>query len=396
MFVLMAGIVLLLFDYKTSTQAVETGIERNAYGEGTRTEHLKIKVDGKFLEEMEIEIFEQKYEETELEEMFQRCVSKIEKNMLGDNKSADYVVTDLNLMKSLKGEPVDIEWELDHYQVMNIYGEIEEKQVVTEGTAVKLTAVIIYREDIEKQHIYQREVVVYPEALSGEKALVREIQEEIEAQNLSSQEKESLQLPTEIAGNQIQYFREMNDRGLILIILAIVTGFLFFLQGIQNKEQEIQKRKQQMIRDYPEILNKLTLFLGAGMTVKRAWTKVISDYEAGKKKWGSRYAYEEMKITLREMESGIAEAESYERFGKRCGCQEYVRFGALISQNMRKGSKGLNHVLHLEAIQAFENRKGQAKKKGEEAGTKLLIPMFIMMAEVFVIVIVPAFLTMQI
>ena len=28
-----------------------------------------------------------------------------------------------------------------------------------------------------------------------------------------------------------------------------------------------------MMLDYPEIVNKLTLFLGAGMTVKRAWKK---------------------------------------------------------------------------------------------------------------------------
>jgi len=47
-------------------------------------------------------------------------------------------------------------------------------------------------------------------------------------------------------------------------------------------------------------------------------------------------------------------------------------------------------------IQAFEERKAQAKRLGEEAGTKLLLPMFLMLAVVLVIVIVPAFLTLQI
>ena len=53
-------------------------------------------------------------------------------------------------------------------------------------------------------------------------------------------------------------------------------------------------------------------------------------------------------------------------------------------------------MLKLEAIQAFEERKAKARRLGEEAGTKLLLPMFLMLAIVLVIVIVPAFLSVQI
>ena len=67
-----------------------------------------------------------------------------------------------------------------------------------------------------------------------------------------------------------------------------------------------------------------------------------------------------------------------------------------LSQNLRKGTKGLSELLKLESIQAFEERKARAKRLGEEAGTKLLLPMFLMLAVVLIIVIVPAFLTMQI
>jgi hypothetical protein len=49
----------------------------------------------------------------------------------------------------------------------------------------------------------------------------------------------------------------------------------------------------------------------------------------------------------------------------------------------------------MEAIQAFESRKNTAKRMGEEAGTKLLMPMFGMLAVVFIMVMVPAFLSMQ-
>ena len=92
----------------------------------------------------------------------------------------------------------------------------------------------------------------------------------------------------------------------------------------------------------------------------------------------------------------LEEAEGYENFGRRCDLQIYIRLGALLSQNLRKGTKGLSELLKLESIQAFEERKARAKRLGEEAGTKLLLPMFLMLVVVLIIVIVPAFLTMQI
>ena len=47
------------------------------------------------------------------------------------------------------------------------------------------------------------------------------------------------------------------------------------------------------------------------------------------------------------------------------------------------------------SIQALENRKSIAKQKGEEASTKLLVPMVGMLAVVMIIVIIPAFLSIQ-
>ena len=67
----------------------------------------------------------------------------------------------------------------------------------------------------------------------------------------------------------------------------------------------------------------------------------------------------------------------------------------MLTQNLRKGSKGLSELLRAEADQAFEERKATAKKRGEEAGTKLLLPMFMMLSMVLLIVIVPAFLSIQ-
>lgn len=394
--VLLLGIILLIQDYRVSVSELSGEIVRNSYGEGTKELELEVKVEGNTRDEIEVNVSEQMYEEKEAEKMLKSCISKIETEILGENDSLDYVVSDLNLMTELKGEPVEISWELDNYSVMNIYGEVQEDKTTEEGTLVKLKAVITYTQNQKIQMIYECVAAVYPKELTQSERLVKQIEDEIRLEDEMTKTKENLNLPEVVDGKEIAYFEKMNDRGGILILMAVLIGILFYAQELQNQGQEHKERKKQMLMDYPEIINKLTLFLGAGMNTKRAFRKIVSDYEMGKHIWGTRFAYEEMKIALREMESGVTEAESYERFGKRCNIQEYMRLGALLSQNMRKGTKGLTHILRLEAIQAFENRKAAAKKFGEEAGTKLLMPMFIMLAVVLVMVIVPAFMTMQV
>ena len=197
-------------------------------------------------------------------------------------------------------------------------------------------------------------------------------------------------------GEKVEYRRPVNSRGISILILGIAaTGLTWCLIRRQGKKED-EKRKIQMVQDYPEIVNKLRLLLGAGMTIKNAWKKIVTDYEKKKEKCGERFAYEEMLITYREMQSGVTEAESYERFGRRCGIPSYLKLGAILSQNLRKGTRGVAEIMQMEAIQAFEERKALAKRRGEEASTKLLVPMFFMLGIVLVIVIVPAFLSIQI
>ena len=71
-----------------------------------------------------------------------------------------------------------------------------------------------------------------------------------------------------------------------------------------------------------------------------------------------------------------------------------TRFTSLLSQNLRKGSTDLTALLNEEAKIAFDERKRRARIKGEEAGTKLLLPMMMLMIVVMVLIMVPAFVNM--
>ena len=392
--VLALGFILLLIDYQKSTVEIEDGLVRNGYGKGSRTEELEVEA-GEEKSTIQVEVPERTYTEEQVQEMFKRCTSRIETEILGENKSLDRIETDMNLMAGLSDEPVEISWELDRYDVMNVYGEIQEGELAPDGTLVGLRAVITYTKDPEKQALYGCKAMIYPRTLSRKEQIAEKIQKEIRKNEEATKTEKVLMLPQELDGRLLRYYRKMDNRGAVLMIMAVLIGILLYALEKQNRGKQLQKKRHQMKLDYPEIISKMTLLLGSGMTVKKAWRKIVKDYEEEKDVWGVRYAYEEMKQTCHEMDSGIMESESYERFGKRCNLQEYVRLGALLSQNLRKGTRGLNQLLKMEAIQAFEERKARAKRLGEEAGTKLLLPMFFMLAVVLVIVIVPAFLSVQ-
>ena len=101
--------------------------------------------------------------------------------------------------------------------------------------------------------------------------------------------------------------------------------------------------------------------------------------------------YEEILLTCNELQSGRSESEAYDHFGKRCQVSVYMKLSTLLAQNIRKGSNDLLHMLRQEADIAFAERKNLAKKLGEEAGTKLLLPMMMMLCIVMVIIMIPAY-----
>lgn len=394
---LAGGIFLLTADYLRSVRETDGSIQRNTYGQGSRTEELEVSIEGGEVRfPAEIQVAEQQYSTEEIQELFQRVIRHMEKLILGENRSLDRVEKDMNLLSEVPGEPVMISWELDRYDVMNIRGEIQEDALKEEGTLVTLSAVLTYSENEEEQALYQCTANIFPRTLEEEEKRREQAAGELRKREEESRVQREFQLPDTLLGKEAAYYQRMNRRGLVLIVMAVLIGILLYALEIQNRGKAREERKKQMLLDYPEIVNKMTLFLGAGMTAKRAWKKVVEDYERQKRTRGERYAYEEMKRTCYEMESGVTEPESYENFGRRCDVQVYVRFGALLSQNLRKGTKGLTQMLKLEALQAFEERKARARRLGEEAGTKLLLPMFLMLAIVLVIVIVPAFLSVQI
>lgn len=368
-------------------------MRRNSYGEGKRVESYEVTVGGKLENEpLEIQVQEREYTSTEIQGIFTEMIEKLDKVILGENESRDRVETDLNLVDHLEGYPVDIRWELDNYEVMDTEGKIYTENTKEEGTIVELRGTLSYGEN---EATYVTHVAIYPKTKKGKEKWLDAIKKSVTDVEEKTRQEESFSLPETVLGQKVEWRKEKDNKGYPVLLFGFLIGGVLLWKGRQDEKEKEQKMREQMLRDYPDIVSKFTLLLGAGMTVKNIWLKIVQGYEEGKAQFGKRAIYEEMKVTCNEIQGGISEAEAYERFGKRCQVAQYMKFGALLSQNLKRGGKGLSELLKLESIQAFENQKSEAKRMGEEAGTKLLAPMFGMFAVVMLMVIVPAFLSIQ-
>lgn len=372
-------------------------IERRGYGEGTRKETMWMQVEGREEELVDIEVSARKYSDEDLQQLCSEAMQMIEAEILGENKSPDYVTENLHLIRKIPGYPFSITWGLDRYDVMNMEGILQQEvicQVDPEQKGIPLTLTAKLRCE-EKEALYSMNFLIFAKkrhTLSWrEKVLdcVGEADEE-------TLEEAYMTLPSVVEDRKVTWSRGGESRTTVILLLGGFGSFL--LIGVEKQKKTAQRKEQQkqMLFDYPEIISQFLVLMSSGMTVKKVWKKIVEDYQKQRTRTGRvRRAYEEMEYTWQEMQSGVAEVQCYEHFARRCELLPYMKLGALLAQNLRKGSRGIWEQLEIESFQAMEERKNQIKKLGEEAGTKLLLPMLLMLLVVLAIVILPAFLSIR-
>ena len=367
-------------------------IARNESGGGDQSLLVEARNDdGEVLGEFAIDISEQMYTKDEANALFEEASKEVEIKVFENNESPDHVTRKLNLVKKLDGYPFSISWELDNYSAVSYDGEIRESEIGTDGELVTLTATYSYDENTWQQVLYAN---VYPKSLSDVELRIAQIKELIKIADESTRYEKSMTLPEEYEGSKIGWSEKKEDNSLFIMILMLIGGAAAFVMKDKELKKAVDDRNNQMLLEYPQFVSKLVLYMGAGMTVRSVFEKLSKDYLTRRKEGApENFMYEELSRSVRELSGGMSETKVYESFGKRCGSQQYTRLSTLLSQNLRKGNSELLGLLKEESDKAFEARLDKARKAGEEAGTKLLLPMIIMLLIVMIIIMIPAYMT---
>lgn len=328
------------------------------------------------------------YTEEEREEAFDKTEKWLEQVMPGNNESLSCVRENLFLPDYYEECGIDIRYSSNHYDLIDERGRVENENL-EEEKEVLIKAELSYG-DYSRSCAY--EVKVYPLLLTEEERFQRDLEQALSDENERQREEEIFQLPDYIGDERVS-FSEKGDRTYLYMVLMGFLAAVLLYRGMDRDLDKLwEKRKRELLLSYPDFIGKLALLTGAGMNATGALKRIYHNGRNGK----ITPLYEELGIFVRGLDNGMLEERALESLGKRTGLPQYRKFCSLLSVNLKKGSTNLKKLLEQEAEDAFMEHQNYMKKLGEEAGTKLLLPMILMLAVVLVIIMVPAFLTYQI
>ena len=360
---------------------------RNDAGEGTLSYVLEYNVDGGTDGEMEIPVEERQLSAQETETLFQRVKEYLDKAVLGRNHSFNEIETDLFLPLNVPGEPVEIQWLPKDHRLLGSTGKVLNESL-QEKEVTGITARIVYK---ESQTDYEIPLVILPRSLNEDERIRKGLEQKIMEEN-EKNENNYFCLPDSLNGSSLSWRLKDSSLSERLFVLGMLCMVVMSVYRDRILEERVKKRCAQIETDYPQVVHKFVLLLSAGLTVRRAWERIVEDYE---KKEIYRYVYDEMELSRREFSTGKSEIKVYESFGLRCKSQNYLKFSSLIIQYIKKGGRGMEELLLEEGRSALLKRRETAKCRGEEAGTKLLMPMMLMFIIVLVLIVLPAFLSIN-
>ena len=365
---------------------------RGDYADTETTRFLNARgVNGEDYGEFQLEIQSRSYTRQQAEKLLEEMLEKIPVMILGENTELSHIDSDLTLIGSVPSYPFSIEWKSDDTSILHSDGRIESDELTKEGAQVELKAQITYK---DMEWVKSFPLNIYPKPLTGIELIKNSIRKELLQNEESTREKDYVPLPENAGGTKLLWNEKVEDLSPLIMMLVIISSALIFIASDKELSKEVSDRRMKMTLEYPGFISRLVLYMGAGMSVRGIFKLFTDEYKASLKLGkGKSFLYEEISRSCHELESGVSELKVYERLGERCGSQQYTRLVTLLSQNLRKGNSELLLLLREEADKATRERMSYARKLGEEAGTKLLVPMIMMLLIVMVVVVVPAYLS---
>ena len=378
----LAGLILGCF-MKLSATTDRTisgeGFERNEWN--GKKEHLELyAISGEERLPVDVVLEPRLLSEAELDSYSSRFEEEIGELILGENADLQHVCSDLAIAEKYDGYPFKCIWRSSDPKRISAYGGR-----VDSSSEAEVTLTLTYSYGDYKRSLDITVRVIRPEMTDGQ-MLTAGLSDYLAEDQKETREDKIWALPSEYAGREITWENRVEDDGFLIMAVFAAVGVVIYMASEKDLTSKAEQKKENMRRSYPKILRQLALYIGAGMTVKAAFSRIAEDAPEN----GSEQVFEEMRIACLEMKQGISETQVYERFGKRTGLSEYIKLSGLLSQNLRRGNPGFTGRLKDEAYRSMHERVLESRKAGEKAQTKLLAPMMMMLAVVMVMIMMPA------
>lgn len=376
----------------------EIYVEKGMYGEEEQQIPFILQ-NGEDSKEVSLVVRAKQFSEEELEEKIEEAFAYLEKNLKGENSSLNEVYTDLDYSLNQEEYPFDADFVSVDYALIdrdgNVKNEREELEAlgytekeIDNGIPTEVEVTLWYGEQsFEKEFpviVYEKEKTILEEQFQKVEDALSTIEQEASYEN-------GFVVPTSMDEIAIKRADEREITPGQVLLAGFILAILLVLREQENKRKDLEDRKSNLIRSYSWFVNEMVLLLGAGMQVRNIFRTIIREYESQMTEKDYRKPLiDELKLTTHAMELGMSEEQAYYRLGRRLGLPCYIKIMTLLEQNVKRGGRGLMDMFEQEETTALEERKNLAKRYGEEAGTKLLGPMILLLLVVMLMIMVPA------
>lgn len=363
-------------------------IKRDVVGGEEKNVSLELNVDG-LLEKypMELEIMPTQITKEEAEQYFSEAIQEIDaafKEVDGEVPLEEQYISDL----------VEAEWSFSPTGYITSDGEVVQAEIPDDGIMINAKVSL---QCGQYEEVYAFPFFIEKVKLSKKETLLMQINKSIEWQ-MQQEGTSYIELPEEIDGINISWTEKKEYFAVKILFLELVAVILIFYVKKKEKENIAAKRKKEIEMEYADFVNQLSILVEAGMTIRQAWQRMAIQYSKRRKMDNGKenIVYEAILRMSRQLSEGENEKLVYERFAKEMDVLCYRRLIRMLTSNLEKGSGSLKNYLEEESKKAYDQRILLAKKLGEEASTKLLGPLMLMMMLIMAVVIAPALISFSI
>lgn len=384
LFLAISFIIIVIY-FLFTKQTVSTSIERPTFGEVAIKKEFVLEIEDSDYP-IELEIAPEEYLQEEIELLHQKAEAYLDRVILAENKSFSEVSKDLYFPSYIPETGEKIRWHTEVPWIISANGQVTNEDLEKE-TPLAIKAEIFYGSEYR---VYERLITVIPKVYTEQEQKVTQAIQYLQQLEQESRTESYVALPEEVLGWKLVQKEEGGlKKELFLILLAIVLPMLVYFRFFEKLKELQKQRKEQAENNYSEFIMKLSILLATGISIRQSFFRLEKEYA---EHYGEAHIVTiQLKVTKQELEHGYSESAVYDAFGKRMGVLVYQRMASLLTQNVSKGIQGIQTLLLQEAKEAMAQERANIKIKGEQAGTKLLLPMMGMLVLVFAILLVPAF-----
>lgn len=363
-------------------------IKRNEFGGKDKSVHLVIDAEG-IVENYsyELEVEPTRISEEEAEQYIAKAMEEID---------ADFkeIKADVEIQDTYVSGFVEADWYFSPSGYLSSEGQVVQENIPEEGILINARVTLLCG---DYEAVYSFPFRIEKEILSEQERFFNQVDEWIEKQ-MKQEGTTSIILPDEINGINIIWSEKKDYLAVKIMLLEIVAIVLISISKKRKLEKENQERKRSIELQYPDVVNQLSILLEAGMTTRQAWQRMAKQYTEKRQRnlVEENLVYEAITHMSHRLAEGENEKIAYEKFLGEIDVMCYHRLFRTLIGNLEKGTSSICNYLEEESRRAYEQRIFLAKKIGEEASTKMLFPLMIMMILVMAMVVAPAIISFSI